>query len=70
MTPEIIHDPVRDALRQLVRERRIFAWNVARGSINPDYRWTVCLEAGPVTLYTSDQIIDLLGMYASEREAA
>ncbi|MBA3688437.1 MAG: hypothetical protein H0W81_06385 [Chloroflexi bacterium] len=76
MTPEIIHDPIRDALRQLVREKRIYAWNVTTLRTDSDadgpahWAWTVCLENGATTVYTSDQVIDLLGMYASEREAA
>lgn len=54
----IIHDPIRDALRQLVREKRIYSWNVSNQS--GVYVWTVCLYGSAA----------LLSMYASEREAA
>jgi hypothetical protein len=56
----IVHDPIRDALRQLVREKRIDGWQ----QITRD-RWVV---AGPgwTAQYTTDEVNDLIAMFWKE----
>lgn len=56
-----VQDPIRCALRELVRAKRIWAWN-ARETPG-ETEWTVVLNDGPALLYSSDAVNKLVGMH-------
>jgi hypothetical protein len=56
----ILHDPIRDALRQLVREKRIQGWNARATPVGVE--WTVSFENATRVLDT-DAVNDLVGMF-------
>jgi hypothetical protein len=58
-----VQDPIRNALRDLVRSKTIWAWN-ARERPNQTTEWTVTLpDGGPTTLYDTDGVNKLIAMY-------
>jgi hypothetical protein len=52
-------DPIRNALRDLVRKRRIWAWNV-RPTHHGDDEWTVVTTEHRATLYSTDAVNKLI----------
>jgi hypothetical protein len=50
-----VQDPIRNALRDLVRSRTIWAWN-ARERPNQTTEWTVVLVDGPTLIYDTDGV--------------
>ena len=55
-------DPIRNALRDLVRSKSIFAWN-ARQCPDGSTEWTVSWPDGPTRLYDTDGVNGLIGMF-------
>jgi hypothetical protein len=58
-------DPIRNALRDLVRQRRIWAWN-ARPTHHGTDEWTVVTTEHRATLYTTDAVNKLIAMHWHE----
>jgi hypothetical protein len=57
-----VQDPIRNALRDLVRSKTIWAWN-ARERPNLTTEWTVVLVDGPTLIYDTDGVNKLIAMY-------
>ena len=65
-----IQDPIRNALRQLVSEKRIWAWDAIKLHHHGTTQWIVVLmhESGEYKPgrcpppYTADEVNDLIGM--------
>jgi hypothetical protein len=58
-------DPIRNALRDLVRTRRIWAWN-ARPTLHGTDEWTVVTNGHHAQLYTTDAVNKLIAMHWTE----
>jgi hypothetical protein len=59
-----VQDPIRNALRDLVREKRIWAWNAREARDGAE--WTVVRMDGGVSLYSTDGVNKLVGMFWSD----
>jgi hypothetical protein len=57
-----VQDPIRNALRDLVRNKAIHAWN-ARQQHDGTTEWTVVLMEGRTVLYDTDAINTLIAMF-------
>lgn len=57
----IIQDPIRNALRELVREKRITGWSPRYDEITGETTWTVIPGRG--TPYTTDEVNSLIAMF-------
>jgi hypothetical protein len=57
-----VQDPIRNALRDLVRAKTIWAWN-ARERPDSCTEWTVVLVDGPTLIYSTDGVNKLIAMF-------
>jgi hypothetical protein len=65
-----IQDPIRNALRELVREKRIWAWN-ARATPEGTDEWTVVLMSGRTPKpFSTDAVNKLIAMHWACHEVA
>jgi hypothetical protein len=61
-----IQDPIRNALRDLVREKRLRGWAPIKTG-DEETRWTVVLPDGTTPPpYTTEGVNDLIGMFWQE----
>jgi hypothetical protein len=58
-----VQDPIRNALRQLVRDKTIWAWNARECPRTDATEWTVVLVDGPTLIYSTDGVNKLIAMY-------
>jgi hypothetical protein len=59
-----VEDPIRNALRELVRQKSIFAWNAMERAEDGTTQWTVVLMGGRTPKpYTTDEVNKLIGMF-------
>jgi hypothetical protein len=68
-----VQDPIRNALRDLVRAKRIFAWSVREAPYGAGWsvaEWTVVRMDGGTTIYTTDSVNRLIGMFWSMEKGA
>jgi hypothetical protein len=56
-----VQDPIRNALRELVRDKTIWAWNARETPRETE--WTVVLVDGPTLIYSTDAVNKLIAMY-------
>jgi hypothetical protein len=56
-------DPIRNALRELVRSDRIWAWNAREDPSGTE--WTVVRADGRTSLYSTDAVNKLISMFWS-----
>jgi hypothetical protein len=57
-----VQDPIRNALRELVSTRRIWAWNARPTHAGTD-EWTVVTNEHRTTLYSTDAVNKLIAMH-------
>lgn len=59
----VIQDPIRNALRQLVSDKVIFAWNAMEDCRTGFTEWTVVNAFGGAQNYSTDGVNKLISMH-------